>query len=75
MVNNNVDEQINYKHDDTLLSAVLFVLVRDEEVLARRFLVLVPNKVGNGFILGLFGGGFIALVALAEKLFLDIIDS
>lgn len=57
------------------LNTVFLVLVSDEEVLASGVLVFVPNEIGDGFVFGLFGRGFVALVALAEELFLDEIDS
>merc|ERR1712025_120911 len=51
------------------------VLVLNGEITARGTLVLVADKVGYGLVLGLLGGRLVALVALAEELFLNEVDS
>jgi hypothetical protein len=58
-----------------ILHAVLLVLVLDEELLSCGILVLAADEVGYLLVLGLFGGGLVGLVALAQELLLDEIDS
>ena len=54
--------------------ARLSFLVRDGEVVAGGSLVFVADEIGDGLVLGLLGRRLIALIALAEELFLDKID-
>ena len=61
-------------NDRYSLGTVLLVLVLDEELLASRVLVLAADEVGDGLVLGLLGGSLVALLALAEELFLDKVD-
>jgi hypothetical protein len=49
-------------------------LVRDEKVFAGLVLVLIPDEVGDLFILGLLDSILIALVALFEHILLDPVD-
>lgn len=57
-----------------LTAAVFLVLVLDEELVAGRSLVLVPHKVGNGLIFGLFGRSLVALSTLAKEFLLNKVD-
>lgn len=56
------------------LQAVLLVFVLDGHIGASGGLVLTADVVGDGLVLGLLGGALVALVALAEDLFLDKVD-
>lgn len=59
---------------DPRLQPVLFVLVGNGKVAAGGALVLVADVVGDGLVLGLLGRRLVALLALAEHLFLHKVD-
>ena len=61
-----IDSIMFHFHSYLLKSkSILLVLVLDKELLASSLLVLVANIVGNGFVLCLLRGSFIALLSLA----------
>lgn len=58
----------------TNLEAVFLILVGDEEILSGGFLVLVPNEIRYGLVLGLLCRVLVGLVAFPEDLFLNKVD-
>lgn len=66
--------QCYYTTSTTTLEPILLFLVFDGKFTARCALVLAANKVRDGLVLGLFRRRLIALITLAENLFLHKVN-